>query len=297
MKIQPIDQRLCILGEGPVWNPADNRIYWIDIVKGHIHSNDVIGNNPHTLATHDIIGSFAFCEDGRIIAALQKGLVFIDPKNGEVEMIGDPESHLPQNRFNDGKCDPAGRFWAGTLPLSEDHPGGNLYRVDQDLSIHKILDSITISNGLCWSHDHQYFYFIDTPTLRVDRFDYDDKSGSLSNRQTILTIDPKDGYPDGMTIDREGMLWIAHWGGWQVTRWNPPTGEKIGHIELPVSQVTSLCFGGENFDTLFITSARRGLSEEALIKEPLAGATFIISDIPYNGNAFHTFQPQPTWPS
>jgi len=292
MKIQPIDQRLCILGEGPVWNPADNRIYWIDIVKGHIHSNDATGSNPHTLPTDDMIGSFAFCDDGRIIAALQKGLVFIDPKSGEQEMIGDPESHLSQNRFNDGKCDPAGRFFAGTLPLSEDHPGGNLYRVDQDLSIHKVLGDITISNGLCWSHDNSSFYFIDTVTLRVDRFDYDILTGSISNRTTIITIDPKDGYPDGMTIDTEGMLWIAHWGGWQVTRWHPSTGEKIGHIKLPVSQVTSLCFGGENLNTLFITSARRGLNEEALQKEPLAGATFIVSDISFKGKAFHTFQTQ-----
>lgn len=292
MKIQPIDQKLCILGEGPVWNPLDNRIYWIDIVKGQIHSNDVTCNNPHTLATEDMIGSFAFCEDGRMIAALQKGLVFIDPKTGQQEMIGDPESHLPMNRFNDGKCDPAGRFWAGTLPLSEDHPGGSLYRVDRDLSIHKQLGDVTISNGLSWSHDHQFFYFIDTPALRVDRFDYDNKSGSLANRQTILHIDPKDGYPDGMTIDKEGMLWIAHWGGWQVTRWDPSSGQKIDNIKLPVSQVTSLCFGGENFNTLFITSARRGLSEESLLEEPLAGTTFLVSDIPFSGNAFHTFQTQ-----
>lgn len=292
MKIQPIDHTLCILGEGPVWNPLDNRIYWIDIVKGKIHSNDITGSNPHTLATEDMIGSFAFCEDGRMIAALQKGLVFIDPQTGQQEMIGDPESHLPMNRFNDGKCDPAGRFWAGTLPLSEDHPGGSLYRVDRDLSIHKLFGDVTISNGLCWSHDHQFFYFIDTPALRVDRFDYDNKSGSLANRQTILHIDPKDGYPDGMTIDKEGMLWIAHWGGWQVTRWDPSSGQKIDNIKLPVSQVTSLCFGGENFNTLFITSARRGLREESLLEEPLAGTIFLVSDVPFSGNAFHTFQTQ-----
>lgn len=290
MKIQPIDQRLSILGEGPVWNPVDKKIYWIDIVNGHIHSHDLSNGLQTTIEVHDMIGSFAFCDDGRLIAALQKGIVFIDPKTGEQEMIGDPESHLPQNRFNDGKCDPAGRFFAGTLPLSEDHPGGNLYRVDHDCSIHKILEKITISNGLCWSHDHRFLYFIDTAALRVDRFDYDISTGSIANRKPIIEIDPKEGYPDGMTIDGEGMLWIAHWGGWQVTRWNPNTGEKIGNIHLPVSQVTSLCFGGEHYDTLFITSARRGLNEEALQKEPLAGATFIVNDIPFKGNAFYTFQ-------
>ena len=290
MTIQPINQNLCILGEGPVWDPKTNTLYWIDIVKGQIHGHHLASGTSTLLETNDMIGSFAFCEDGRMIAALQKGIVFIDPITGEQEMIGNPEAHLKRNRFNDGKSDPAGRFWAGTLPLSEDYPGGSLYRIDKDLSIHKVLEGCTISNGLCWSHDHRYFYFIDTPTLRVDRFDYDLASGSISNRTTIITIDPKDGYPDGMTIDSEGMLWIAHWGGWQITRWNPATGEKIDSIHLPVSQVTSLCFGGEDFNTLFVTSAGRGLSDQALMEEPLAGATFMISDIPFKGNAFHTFQ-------
>ena len=290
MTIQAIDKRLCILGEGPVWHPESGTIYWIDIVQGQIHGHQLSSGSTTTLDVKDMIGSFAFTNDGRIIAALQKGIVFINPKTGEQELIGDPEAHLPQNRFNDGKCDPAGRFFAGTLPLSEDHPGGNLYRVDKDLSIHKLLEGCTISNGLCWSHDHRYFYFIDTPTLRVDRFDYDIRTGSISNRTTIITIDPKEGYPDGMTIDTAGMLWIAHWGGWQVTRWDPATGQKIHSIHLPVSQVTSLCFGGEKLDTLFVTSARRGLSDDALMEEPLAGATFIITDIPFKGNPFTTFQ-------
>jgi sugar lactone lactonase YvrE len=290
MKIQPIDNRRSILGEGPVWNPDKQSIYWIDIVNGYIHGYEPGNERSSTIDVDSMIGSFAFCDDGKIIAALQNGFFFIDAITGAKELIRDPESHLKQNRFNDGKCDPAGRFWAGTLPLSEDHPGGSMYRVDQDLSIHKIFDNCTISNGLCWSHDHQYFYFIDTPTLRVDRFDFDAASGSIQNRTTIITIDPKDGYPDGMTIDAEGMLWIAHWGGWQVTRWNPSTGQKIDDIHLPVSQVTSLCFGGQNYDTLFITSASRGLNNTAMMEEPLAGATFMVTDIPYKGAPFYTFQ-------
>lgn len=173
MKIQPIDKRICILGEGPVWHPETKSIYWIDIVERKIHGFSPETARSSTIEVDSMIGSFAFCDDGRMIAALQKGLYFIDAQTGEKEWIGDPESQLKKNRFNDGKCDPAGRFWAGTLPLSEDHPGGSMYRVDQDLSIHKIFGNCTISNGLCWSHDHQYFYFIDTPTLRVDRFDYE----------------------------------------------------------------------------------------------------------------------------
>lgn len=290
MKIQTIDKRICVLGEGPVWHPETKSIYWIDIVDGHIHGFRPENTRSSTIEVDSMIGSFAFCDDGRMIAALQKGFFFIDAQTGEKEFIADPESYLTQNRFNDGKCDPAGRFFAGTLPLSEDYPGGNLYRVDQDCSIHKLVEGCTISNGLCWSNDHRYFYFIDTPTLKVDRFDYDIVTGTLCNRTTIITIDPKDGYPDGMTIDAEGMLWIAHWGGWQVTRWDPTSGKKIYDIHLPVSQVTSICFGGENYDTLFITSASRGLNNAAMMEEPLAGATFMVTDIPFKGTPFYTFQ-------
>jgi sugar lactone lactonase YvrE len=136
-------------------------------------------------------------------------------------------------------------------------------------------------------------YYIDTVKLGVDRFDFDLESGKLSNKTKLITIDPSDGYPDGMTIDAEGMLWVAHWGGWQITRWDPSNGKKIGSIRMPASQITSICFGGTDFKQMYVTSARRGLSAEQLIKEPLAGSTFVIEGSGFVGNALYLFKVDP----
>jgi sugar lactone lactonase YvrE len=227
-------------------------------------------------------------ENSNIIAALQEGIVIIDRSTGEKQIISTPEINIPSNRFNDGKCSPDGHFWAGSMSLNETDPSGFLYSIDGDYNIHQHEKGLTISNGLCWSLDKKYFYFIDTPTLQVVRYDY--SNGSIQNKQSIIHIDAaKDGYPDGMTIDTEGKLWIAHWGGWQVTRWDPSTGEKLDAVKLPVSQVTSICFGGAGFDEMFVTSARRGLTEEQLIREPLAGGTFQIKNTGFKGLPFYRF--------
>jgi sugar lactone lactonase YvrE len=146
-----------------------------------------------------------------------------------------------------------------------------------------VIENTTIANGMAWSPDHETLYFIDTPTFEVAAYQYDSATGQISDRRVVITIPKTDGYPDGMTIDCDGMLWIAHWDGWQVTRWNPQTGEKLHHIKLPVSRITSCTFGGENLDDLFITSARKGLSEAELDMQPLAGSLFVIRNCGYQG--------------
>lgn len=289
MNITPLCNHRSMLGEGPVWDAANNTILWVDIMGCAIHQLDRNNNAFHSIATPSMIGSFALCNDGNIVAALQEGFVFINRNTGEISAIGDPEKHLPGNRFNDGKTDPAGRFWAGSMSLTGETGTGNLYMLDGNLNIHKKINKVSISNGLCWSQDLRYFYYIDTPTMEVVRYDYDNSNGEISNKTTVISIPGKEGYPDGMTMDNEGMLWIAHWEGWQVARWNPFTGEKIDAIHLPVSLVTSICFGGENMDEMYITSARVGLTDEQLAEEPLAGSSFIIEYSGYKGSGFAPF--------
>jgi len=282
-RIDAVCEQKSLLAEGPLWDVKRKAICWIDILNGRFHEYSSLNQSHKAIELGQMIGSFAFCTDGNLIAALQNGFVFVDRETGKQIPIADPEKHLPNSRFNDGKCDPAGRFWAGTMSLSEDTGAGSLYVLDSDLKCSRKIKGVTISNGMAWSADRKTFYYSDTPTLAITAFDYDELSGEISNRRTIITIAEKEGYPDGMTIDNEGMLWIAHWNGWQVTRWNPNTGIKLLSIKLPVAKVTSCTFGGENFDDLYITSAKVDLTEQELKVQPLAGSLFVIKQSGFSG--------------
>jgi len=283
--LQPVivDKHCCLLGECPVWDAKQQLIYWVDILNGAIHSYSPKQKTHKTIPVHQMIGSLAICTNGNFIVSLQNGFAFVERVSGEIKIITDPENHLPANRFNDGKCDPAGRFWAGTMALSEEASAGSVYMLDLDLGATKKIDGVSVSNGMAWSIDHQIFYYIDSPSFKVAAYDYDKETGQISNKRTVIKIAAEDGSPDGMTIDNEGMLWIAHWGGWQVARWNPFTGEKLYSIKMPVEKVSSCTFGGENLDDLYITSAKVLLTEEALEKQPLAGALFVIPNCGFKG--------------
>ena len=220
------------------------------------------------------VGTVVKGHSGLLYLALHNGFASLDLATETVTMLTDPEAGIPTNRFNDGKCDPAGRFWAGTMPISESGPVGALYVLESDGTTRKMLSEVSIANGIVWSLDAKTMYYIDTPTGRVDAFDYDLASGDISNRRTVITIPDGQGYPDGMTGDAEGMLWVAHWGGHCVTRWDPTTGELLDTIHVPAAQVTACAFGGPNLDELYITCARRGLDEAVLAEQPLAGGLF-----------------------
>ncbi len=273
----------CALGEGPVWDDVLKTICWVDILNGAIHEFSPKKNTHKTIPVHQMIGAVAVCTDGNFIAALQNGFAFIDRESGEIKMLEDPELHLPANRFNDGKCDPAGRFWAGTMSLSDEPGAGNVYVIQNGLVPEKKIEAVTISNGMAWSLNYQTFYYIDTPTFEITAYDYEKLTGHISNKRTVIKIANEDGYPDGMTIDSEGMLWIAHWDGWQVTRWNPDSGEKLGSIKLPVAKITSCTFGGENLEDLYITTAKVNLTEMELKEQPLAGSLFVIPNCGFKG--------------
>lgn len=283
LKAVPVLQQTSLLGEGPVWDADRNLICWVDILKGEIHQYHPQSAIHSVIPVHQMIGAFAVCSNGDFIAALQHGFAFISRTEGKVHLISDPESELPANRFNDGKCDPAGRFWAGTMAISEEPDQGNVYVLDRDFKVSKQIEKVSISNGLAWSLDHQTFYYIDSPSLEVVSYAYDILTGQISNKKSVIKIDRQDGFPDGMTIDQEGMLWIAHWGGWQVTRWDPRSGKKVGSIKVPASRVTSCTFGGENLEDLYITSASVGITAEELAIEPLAGGLFVVKNSGFKG--------------
>jgi sugar lactone lactonase YvrE len=211
--------------------------------------------------------------NGGFLAALEHGLSFVDLPSGRVENLP-PIDSSPATRFNDGKCDPQGRFWAGTMDLGEKDPIGALYRIDPDGSSHVMVEGVAISNGLAWSTDSRTLYYIDSPTRIVRAFDFDPDSGAVSNPRVAIRFSPEDGFPDGMTTDSEGMLWVAEWGGACMGRWNPLTGERLARIDVPAPHTTSCCFGGPDLSDLYITSARVDLDEATLEQYPLSGSLF-----------------------
>ena len=260
------------LGEGPIWDPSEERLYWVDIVKCELH-----GYDPETgKDTADQVGQSVGCvvprNAGGVMLALKHAFAAFDPATSNIGKTVYAPNEPASNRFNDGKCDPAGRFWAGTIGKAG---SGKLYRLDTDFSVHAVLDDITCSNGLVWNAAKDTVYYIDTPTLQVAAFDYDNETGAISNRRVAIEVPRNEGVPDGMAIDAEDKLWVAHWGGSQVIRWDPESGQALARIKVPASQTTACAFGGKDLDRLYITSARTGLDEARLEKEPHAGGLFI----------------------
>jgi sugar lactone lactonase YvrE len=290
INVEVVVNHTCLLGEGPVWDIKNQRLLWIDILRGDIHSFYPASGNFKTFNTGKLVGAIALCAKGGLIAALDDGFALIDLEKKQINSLKDPEAHLTDNRFNDGKCDPAGRFWAGTMSLTEEPNKGSLYTLEENNSVTKKIEGVTVSNGMAWSEDHTKFYYIDSPTLEVVAYDYDKSNGNISNRKIIIKVEKEDGFPDGMTIDSEGMLWIAHWDGGHVLRWDPATGQKLARIPLPVAKVTSCTFGGEHLQDLYITTAAKDLNEEELKQQPLAGATFVARDCGYTGFPPFEFQ-------
>lgn len=276
------------LGEGPAWDEKTQTLYWVDILAKRVHAWK--DGRDDFLQLDEFIGCLAPRRDGGLVAALHASFwtfgwaaatqsvsrgFEIPAERAERRMIAFV-SEPASNRFNDGKCDPAGRLLAGTMDRDEKSASGNLYSLEAGKPPRKLLDGIRISNGLAWSPDHKVFYFIDTPTRQVRAFDYDLETGNISSPRVVVEIPSEMGFPDGMTSDMEGRLWIALWGGGRVSRWNPLTGQKEAEIVVPAPHVTSCVFGGARRDILYVTTARVGLDESALAQNPLSGALFQI---------------------
>ncbi|PQO25220.1 hypothetical protein C5Y96_25275 [Blastopirellula marina] len=264
------------LGEGPSWDATTGKLLWVDIENSLVNRfNPGSGENESWTVEKEC--SFAIATSkGDMIVGTRDGIVRLNPQTGEVTKVVNPDTNSQTNRFNDGKCDPKGRLFAGTISDTRTPGDANCYRFDSLFNYETVVPGVVNSNGLCWSPDHSLFYYIDTATRKIDAFDYQIETGEISNRQTVVDIPESMGIgkPDGMTIDREGMLWTGMWGGASVCRWNPRTGELIGKVEIPCPNVTSCCFGGENLDELYITTPRKGLSDEQLRQFPQAGGIF-----------------------
>lgn len=264
------------LGEGAIWNYKTNELIWVNI-KGEILNifNPSINNNKE-MFTGQMIGTVVPAESGNMLVALENGIYMLDTETGNKNFIVDPEKDMPDNRFNDGKCDPAGRFWAGTMSMVGKKEAGALYRFDLDSTIHKMVDNVTTSNGIVWSLEKDKMYYIDTPTRKVMAYDYNNNTGEISNPEIAVKVPADLGAPDGMTIDADGNLWIALWGGSAVGCWNPETGELLRTVKVPAKNVTSCAFGDKDLKTLYITTARQGTGEEELKNYPNAGGVFKI---------------------
>ena len=263
------------LGEGPSWDPQTRRLIWVDINAEDVHRFDPTSGHDERFEIGQPVGAAVPASDGRMALAVSDGFSFLDPVTGDLERIAHAEAHLQDTMMNDGKCDPEGRFWAGTKDAVGSRPIGALYRLGPDRRPVEMLTGLTVSNGLGWNLDRTTMYFIDSPTRRVDMFDFDLETGEIANRRTLVEVPKYWGLPDGMTVDGEGFLWVAFWGGSAVRRFDP-RGAVVSTIAFPVSQVTSCAFGGEDLSDLYVTTARGGLSEAQLAEEPLAGALFRI---------------------
>ncbi|MEX0686808.1 MAG: SMP-30/gluconolactonase/LRE family protein [Balneolales bacterium] len=277
-----------ILGEGPVWDEEQEKLYWLDIISGELFRYDPASKTNTVYKIGEHVGAVSMRRKGGLVMATQSGFSFFDPDTGRITVINHPESQIKSNRFNDGKCDPQGRFWAGTMAYDISEGTGSLYCLNKDLSVDLKLAQLTIPNGLAWNGQRDQFFFIDTPTRKIFSFDYDGPSGSISNRSVIREFSVDDGFPDGMTIDTDDHLWVAMYGGSKVQRINPVSGNTVYEVHLPVPQVTSCTFGGFKFNELYITTCRENMSEQALKQAPLSGSIFK-ARLPFRGLASFRF--------
>lgn len=289
VKIAEIEFRQkAILGEGPVWDDHSGKLYWVDILSGMLHLYDPRIRTNTSFEIGEPIGTAALREQGGLVIASQSGFSFYDPIKDEKIKIEDPESELSGNRFNDGKCDPGGRFWAGTMASDPVEGAGSLYCLHPDLTVELKLPEVTISNGLAWNRNSDRFFFIDTPTRNLYSFDYDKQTGNISNRSVVRVFGEDSGFPDGMTIDQEDFLWVAMYGGGKVVRIHPDHGEIIYEIQVPVPKPTCCTFGGSEMNELYITTCREHMTEKELQKFPLSGSLFKVK-LPFSGFPPHRF--------
>ena len=262
-----------ILGEGPLWVARENAVYWVDIVRRNLHRFGLADSTRRTWTFETEVTSLAARQQGGFVGTVRGGFAFIDPETGTVEPIAMPEADMPENRFNDGKVDESGRYWAGSMDDGEKLETGSLYRLDGDLSIHKMDDNYFITNGPAFSLDGRTLYHTDSAKRTIYAFELSE-DGAIANKRVFVKLETEEeGNPDGMTVDSENCIWLSHFGGSRITRYSPE-GQVLQVLPMPVPNITSRTFAGPDLDTLYITTARHLLSEEEIQKYPLSGSLF-----------------------
>ena len=285
MEIRPIVDCKTSLGEGPLWDVEDQKIYWIDSLGNKVFRANADGSAVEVWDVPSKIGSMAIRRNGEAILSLQNGFHTFNFKTGTCKLLLDPEPDKPGNRLNDGKVDRQGRFICGSMDMKETAKTASLYRLDSDLSIHKLEDNIIVSNGPCWSPDDKTFYFADSWSMEISAYDWDAKSGTPSRKRTFVAFDKscrENGVPDGATVDSEGYLWSAAVFSGELRRF-APDGKLERAVSLPVRNVTSLIFGGPNLDIIYFTSIGQihlpGLPNDG----PTGGSLFAIFGLGIEG--------------
>jgi len=264
------------LAEGPHWSPETGLLHWVDILAPAMVEGDPVTGERRSLPMPELVGVTVPKKSGGFLAATETGIKAIEDGGKRIRTLAEPEADKPGNRFNDGKCDRNGRFWCGSLAINTAPGQGTLWRFDPDGSLRKMDDGFHVSNGLGWSPDDRRFYFTDSGKRTIHVYDYDAAAGAIENRRVFAVVPEQSGVPDGLTVDAEGFVWSAHWDGWCVTRYDPD-GQVERVIDLPVPRPTSCIFGGPDFTTLYVTTARIRLSAQQLVEAPLSGSVFAIA--------------------
>lgn len=261
-------------GEGPVWHPTEHALDWVDIMAGHLHRYDPRTDRDAVIDVGQPLGAFAPRHSGGYVLALESGFGVLDA-SGEVRVVAPIEAHEPRQRMNDGKCDSAGRFWAGTMAYDFTPGVAALYRLDPDFQVTTVLSRVTLSNGLDWTDDDRTMYYIDSLAHGIDAFEFNAATGTIDRRRRVIEIASDrsaptgETLPDGMTLDAEGFLWVAVFGSSEVRRYSP-RGDLDSIVRLPVCAATSCTFGGDELTDLYVTS--NVVFDDG--REPLAGALF-----------------------
>lgn len=277
-KAVPVTEFQCILGESPIWSPAEGALYFVDIYNAMIHRVNPAGGAHDSWPIETEIGSIGFTKDKtKLIAGLRSGIVIYDLAKKSFETIADPDGkgRLNELRMNEGKVDRGGRFWVGTMRDPGRAADGVLYRVGTDRSVDVVMRDITVPNATSWSPDGRIMYFADSPTRTISSFETDPSTGEIGERKVFVTVPEGEGFPDGGTVDAEGYFWGCRIFGGKIVRYDPD-GEIDREIALPTPQVTSCAFGGPDMTTLYVTTASMRMDRDQLAADPMAGRVFAI---------------------
>jgi sugar lactone lactonase YvrE len=260
------------LGEGPLWDDWRERLLFVDIMRGHVHEFDPVTKRDRVLEVAEPVGAVALTMKGDWLIATKTGFWRLDPESGRKSMVAAVEDDQPDTRMNDGSVDRRGRFWAGTMGIGV-RERGSLYRLDPDGTVTRMLTNVSTSNGIDWSPDDRLMYYVDTPTRRIDCFDFDDASGTIANRRPFVTFPAGPGRPDGLVVDGDGHVWVALWAGGAVQRY-APDGRLEHDIRFPVTLTTKCAFGGPDRRDVYVTSAWIDLTAEERARQSIAGGVF-----------------------